>query len=88
MARQPAAVGQQVGEMPQHGRHAPQRRAVLGVPGIPTPEDVLPDEHPAAVEPGRRQFLLVRPVPAVNLVLHVARLDPLQPQHADARETA
>ena len=55
------------------------------VPAHPRAEDVLPDEHADAVQPGALQLLRVVAVPAARVVEHVPLLEPARPQHARHR---
>ena len=62
--------------------HRAEHRLVALVPADPRAEDVLPDEHPDAVQPGAPELLGVVAVPASRVVQHVALLEPPRPQHA------
>ena len=80
--RRPIARRQEVGVSSLQRGHRPEHRPVALVPADPRAEDVLPDEHPDAVQPGAPELLGVVAVPASRVVQHVALLEPSRPQHA------
>ncbi len=65
-----------------HGGHRLQGRTVALAPPDPRAEDVLPDEHPDAVQPGAPELVGVVAIPAARVVEHVPLLEPAGADHA------
>ena len=80
--RRPFAGRQQAGVPSLDRRHAPEHPAVTLVPADPGAEDVLPHEHPDAVQPGAPELVGVVPVPTACVMEHVPLLVPARTDHA------